>query len=109
MAQTTPPVPPIPPSPAAEGFPISPRLAPIHAAPDTSKPLPPLQIEATASGKSVMYTHPLLVVIECGLLQGCLPGHPPLEEPYLLVIPRRQSGQWAMEKDEACLSVKLTT
>lgn len=63
MAQTTPPVPPIPTSPASEGLPISPRLPPSHAAPDTSKPLPPLQIEATASGKSVMYSHPLLVVM----------------------------------------------
>jgi hypothetical protein len=35
---------------------------PILTAPDMSKPLPPLQTEATASGKSFMYTHPLCVL-----------------------------------------------
>ena len=41
---------------------MSPRIAPVLTARDMSKPLPPLQTEATASGKSFMYTHPLCVV-----------------------------------------------
>jgi hypothetical protein len=74
MAQITPPVPPLPASPTSEAFPISPRLASIHPAPDTSKPLPPLHIEATTSGKSVMYTYLLLVIIERGLLRAVSPA-----------------------------------
>ena len=50
-------MPPLPASPMTDASPMSPRIAPILIAPNTSKPLP-LQMETTTSGKSFMYTHP---------------------------------------------------
>jgi len=52
-----------------------------------SKPLPPLQTEATASGKSVMYTHTLRVVIECGLFRAVSPAPLPWKDQPRLWCP----------------------
>ncbi|KAH9998452.1 hypothetical protein BJV74DRAFT_767810 [Russula compacta] len=77
-----PPVPPLPgpadrpspaPSPAPDAFPTSPRLNPILTASDMSKPLPPIQSDATGSGKSIIFTHPPPVVIERGRSLGLSP------------------------------------
>ena len=80
MVQTTPPVPPLPSdrlspaaSPASDAFPTSPRLPPILTAPDMSKPLPPLQTEATGSGKSYMFAYQRPIIIQCGSALGLHP------------------------------------
>ena len=80
MVQTTPPVPPLPAnrvspaaSPASDAFPTSPRLPPLFTAPDMSKPLPPLQTEATSSGKSDMFPYQLPIIIGRGSPSGLHP------------------------------------
>lgn len=66
--------------PNVRSFPDFSRLAPILTAPDTSKPLPPLRIEATTSGKSIIYIYPLLLVIEYGPLRAVAPATLPWKD-----------------------------